>query len=67
MSFEHMGKTLDGHGNYSAQTYQPDIAQGDIFTLAMEKTALTVGDKRNLETLVAEGWLREYGRLVATT
>ena len=67
MSCEYLVRTFQGHGNYTTQTYRVDVAKGDAFTFAMEKTALRVGDFRALETIVGEGFLREYARLVATT
>jgi hypothetical protein len=67
MSCQYLSRTFQGHGHYSTQTYQVDIAEGDRFSLAMRSTALRVGDQRSLETVVGEGYLREYGRMVATT
>jgi len=67
MSTQYIDRTFQGHGHYSAQTYQVDIAEGDRISLQMPGTVLRQGDRRALETLVANGYLREYGRMVATT
>lgn len=67
MSCQFLKRTFQGHGIYSTQTYQIDIAEGDRFILKMKQTGLKVGSRRMLETLVGEGWLHEYARLIATT
>ena len=67
MTAQYMCCTFQGHGRYSVQTYQVDIAEGDRFSYRMPGTALRQGDRRLLETLLGEGYLREYARLVATS
>jgi hypothetical protein len=68
MSCETLGRTFQGHGRYTTQTYRVDFSEGDIITLFFHPTdAIPVGSKRSIKSLMGQGYLRNYYRLVATT
>lgn len=67
MSCQKLGRTFEGHGNYSIQTYQGDFAEGETISVPIEiSTLLAIGDMLSIQSLVATGSLDDYLRLVAT-
>jgi hypothetical protein len=67
MTCQVLARSFQGHGNYTTQTYQIDISEGEVITISSTADMLEVGDKRSLETLVGQGYLGGYRRLVATS
>lgn len=68
MSCQKLGRTFEGHGNYSVQTYQGDFSSGETISVALDINALlAVGDLLSIESLLATGSLDDYLRMVATT
>lgn len=65
---EKLGRTFEGHGHYSAQTYRAEFSEGEVISIWVSGLPLlAVGDRLGLESLAAQGWLDDYFRLVATT
>ena len=66
MTCRSLGRTFEGHGIYSIQTYQADFAEGQVVTLFVHPSDLVaVGDRRSLESMVGQGYVARFLRLVA--
>ena len=66
MTCRTLARTFEGHGLYSIQTYQADFAEGQVVTLFFHPSDLVaVGDRRSLESMVGQGYVARYLRLVA--
>ena len=68
MHCEMLGRTFQGHGKCTIQTYHVDFNEGDVITLRFPKTeVVSVGDRRSIESLSGQGYLKNYFRMVSTT
>jgi hypothetical protein len=67
MTCEVLRRTFEGHGNYSTQTYRANFGEGEVVTVHLHASDIVaVGDMRSIESLTAQGYLRNYMRLVGT-
>jgi hypothetical protein len=67
MSCELLGRTFQGHGNYTTQRYRADFSEGDVITVRVPSSdMIAVGDRRSAESLAGQGLLKSYFRLVGT-
>jgi hypothetical protein len=68
MSCQKLGRSFEGHGQYSVQTYQGDFSEGETISILVDiSTLIAVGDLLSMESLLATGSLDGYLRLVATS
>ena len=64
---EKLGRTFEGYGNYSTQTYRADFTEGEVITIWFSGSKLmAVGDRMSVETLAGQGYLSSYFRLSGT-
>jgi hypothetical protein len=65
---EKLGRTFEGYGNYSTQTYRATFTEGEVITIRFPESKLVaVGDRMSVEALAGQGYLNSYFRLSATT
>jgi hypothetical protein len=66
MTCQTLVRTFEGHGHYSVQTYQVDFAEGEVVTLFFRPSdSVAVGDRRSLYTLLGQGYVAPFFRLIA--
>ena len=68
MFCELLGRTFQGYGKYTVQTYRADFSEGDVITVLFRSSdMIAVGDRRSVESLAGQGYLKPYFRLVRTS
>ena len=64
---EKLGRTFQGYGNYSIQTYRADFTEGDAITIWLSLSKMVaIGDRMSAEALAGQGYLNGYFLLVGT-